>query len=174
MIAQALTDTYRPRSVAEFVGLEKPKRAMGALLARPFPSSWLFVGPPGVGKTSMGLAVAAEMPCRVAPYPVATLRLGNDRRGDADVPLRPDVPIGRPDASCTDRRSRPYDATRSTGVAVQVGRDRVSACYGLCLHRECYRWVREAFPQSLPRARVLKLWLRATQGHGTRPCAIPR
>jgi replication-associated recombination protein RarA len=66
---QGLTETYRPKTISEFVGLEKPKKAMGALLARPFGSAWLFVGPPGVGKTSMGLAVAAEMPAELHHIP---------------------------------------------------------------------------------------------------------
>lgn len=67
--AQGLTETYRPKTVAEFVGLEKPKKAMTALVARPFASAWLFVGPPGVGKTSLGLAVAQEMPAELHHIP---------------------------------------------------------------------------------------------------------
>jgi replication-associated recombination protein RarA len=66
---QALTDRYRPLTVDGFVGLDKPRRAMTALLARPFPSAWLFVGPPGVGKTSMGLAVAAQLPAELHHIP---------------------------------------------------------------------------------------------------------
>ncbi len=52
----ALTEKYRPHSFAEFVGLDKPKRILAKLADAPYPSAWRFVGPPGVGKTTMALA----------------------------------------------------------------------------------------------------------------------
>jgi DNA polymerase III delta prime subunit len=58
---QSLAEKYRPRSIAEFVGLEKPKKILAKFAAKPYPSAWLFVGPPGVGKTSMALALAGEI-----------------------------------------------------------------------------------------------------------------
>lgn len=39
-----LTERYRPRSMAEFVGLAKPKLVCAKLAAKPFPSNWLFLG----------------------------------------------------------------------------------------------------------------------------------
>lgn len=54
----SLTDKYRPRAVDDFVGLQKPRTILGNFLKRPRPASFLFVGPPGVGKTTMALAVA--------------------------------------------------------------------------------------------------------------------
>ena len=58
---QSLTEKYRPRTLAEFIGLEKQRRILAKLAANPFPSAWLFTGPPGVGKTSMALALVSEI-----------------------------------------------------------------------------------------------------------------
>jgi len=58
---QPLAEKYRPRRIAEFAGLEKQRKILSKLAAHPYPSAWLFVGPPGVGKTSMALALAEGM-----------------------------------------------------------------------------------------------------------------
>jgi predicted ATP-dependent serine protease len=67
----SLSEKYRPRTIAAFVGLDKPKRILSKLAANPYASAWLFAGPPGVGKTTMALALAetlhhivATMQCR--------------------------------------------------------------------------------------------------------------
>ena len=46
-----LSEKYRPRKVAEFVGLPKARRVLAKFVANPYPCSFLFFGPPGVGKT---------------------------------------------------------------------------------------------------------------------------
>ena len=56
-----LSEKYRPRKVADFVGMPKAKRVLAKFVANPYPCSFLFFGPPGVGKTSMALAMAEEM-----------------------------------------------------------------------------------------------------------------
>src|ERR1700726_1235446 len=66
---QSLAEKYRPRTIAEFVGLEKPKKILAKFASAPYPSAWLFVGPPGVGKTSMALALAAEIGAEVHHIP---------------------------------------------------------------------------------------------------------
>ncbi len=64
-LPQSLAEKYRPRRIAEFAGLEKQRKILSKLAANPYPSAWLFVGPPGVGKTSMALALAAELGAEV-------------------------------------------------------------------------------------------------------------
>jgi len=58
---QPLAEKYRPQTIAEFVGLEKPKKIMAKFAASPYPSAWIFAGPSGVGKTSMALALASQI-----------------------------------------------------------------------------------------------------------------
>jgi DNA polymerase III gamma/tau subunit len=40
---QSLSEKYRPQTIAEFVGLEKPKKILGKFAAKPYASAWLFV-----------------------------------------------------------------------------------------------------------------------------------
>jgi putative ATPase len=58
---ERLTERYRPKRIADFAGLEKVKTVLSNLVRFPKPSAWLFVGNPGTGKTSMGLALANEL-----------------------------------------------------------------------------------------------------------------
>lgn len=54
----SLSEKYRPHSLQEFVGLDKPKRVLAKFAASPFPNAaFLFIGPSGTGKTSMALAL---------------------------------------------------------------------------------------------------------------------
>lgn len=66
---QPLSEKYRPKKIAEFIGLDKAKKIISRLSANPFPSAWLFVGPSGTGKTTMALALAAEMPAELHHIP---------------------------------------------------------------------------------------------------------
>jgi DNA polymerase III gamma/tau subunit len=58
---QSLAEKYRPQTIADFVGLDKPKRILAKFAAQPYPSAWLFVGPSGVGKTSMAQALCSQI-----------------------------------------------------------------------------------------------------------------
>lgn len=86
----ALTEKYRPTRIADFVGLDKIKRAMTKLAANPYPSAWLFIGPSGTGKTTMGLALAEEMPGELHHIPsqeCTAARLSEVRRICQYVPM---------------------------------------------------------------------------------------
>jgi DNA polymerase III gamma/tau subunit len=56
-----LTEKYRPSLIADFIGLDKPKKLCAKLAANPFDSGWLFVGASGTGKTTLALALATEL-----------------------------------------------------------------------------------------------------------------
>jgi replication factor C subunit 2/4 len=56
-----LADKYRPATVEEFCGLEKPKKVMSRFITAPYASEWLFEGPSGTGKTSMALAICQAL-----------------------------------------------------------------------------------------------------------------
>jgi replication-associated recombination protein RarA len=66
---QPLSEKYRPQRVSDFVGLDEAKRIVAKLSENPYPSAWLFVGPSGTGKTTMGLALAAEIPAELHHIP---------------------------------------------------------------------------------------------------------
>jgi replication-associated recombination protein RarA len=57
---QPLSEKYRPHAIADFIGLDKPKRVLSKFAENPYSSAWLFAGPTGTGKTTMAL-VLAEM-----------------------------------------------------------------------------------------------------------------
>lgn len=58
---QPLSEKYRPKTIDEFIGLEKQKRILSAFIRRPVSCAWFFIGPPGVGKSSMALALCAQL-----------------------------------------------------------------------------------------------------------------
>jgi replication-associated recombination protein RarA len=66
---QQLTEKYRPQELADFAGLDKQKRILANFAAKPYPSSWLFTGASGTGKTTMAIALAAAIPAEVHHVP---------------------------------------------------------------------------------------------------------
>lgn len=66
---QTLTEKYRPTAIAGFMGIDKAKRICAKLAANPFPSAWLFVGAPGLGKTTLATALAEQMPAELHHIP---------------------------------------------------------------------------------------------------------
>jgi hypothetical protein len=57
-----LVEKYQPRRIEDFIGLEGAKRLLASLLKAPRPLAVLLVGPPGCGKTTLGMAFADELP----------------------------------------------------------------------------------------------------------------
>src|SRR2546427_12091540 len=66
---EMLTEKYRPRRPRDFVGLPRVRPVLTRFLQKPFPSAWLFLGPSGVGKTSMALALAERIPAELQHIP---------------------------------------------------------------------------------------------------------
>jgi len=66
---QSLTEKYRPTRIADFIGLERPKKVLSAFLKRPASGAWLFLGPSGVGKSTMAMALAEELNAELHKIP---------------------------------------------------------------------------------------------------------
>jgi replication factor C subunit 2/4 len=66
---EPLAEKYRPRSIAEFIGLEKPKKIMASFARNPRSAAFLFTGPSGTGKTTMALALCEAIGGEVIHIP---------------------------------------------------------------------------------------------------------
>ena len=81
---RSLAERYQPKTVEQFVGLDKPKKIMAKFADNPYPSAWLFVGPSGTGKTSMALAICNAVAGELHHIPsqscdLATVKAVTDR-----------------------------------------------------------------------------------------------
>jgi replication factor C small subunit len=72
-----LAEKYRPHAIADFVGLDKPKRILGKFATNPYESAWIFIGPPGTGKTTMALALAEMLRAEVHHIPSQQCNVAN-------------------------------------------------------------------------------------------------
>ena len=76
-----LTEKYRPRSIADFIGLDKPRRIASRIAQLPpRTGGLLFTGDPGLGKTTLALAIAAEMPAELHHIASQDCNVDNLRR----------------------------------------------------------------------------------------------
>jgi putative ATPase len=58
---QPLVEKYKPSTLAGFAGLDRARAVLGHFAAAPYSSAWLLVGPSGLGKTTMALAIAEQI-----------------------------------------------------------------------------------------------------------------
>ena len=58
---QPLAERYRPKTIDAFIGLEKQKKVLSAFAKRPVSCAWLLLGPSGLGKSTMAMALAEEL-----------------------------------------------------------------------------------------------------------------
>ena len=58
---EPLAERYRPSRIADFAGLGEVKKVLAGFVERPTNAGFVFLGPAGTGKTSMGLALANEV-----------------------------------------------------------------------------------------------------------------
>jgi replication-associated recombination protein RarA len=58
---EPLVEKYRPRTIDGFIGLVRAKRIFQPFIDKPFDSSWVLVGPSGLGKTAWGMALADDI-----------------------------------------------------------------------------------------------------------------
>jgi len=66
LTAAALTERYRPKTLAEVVGQSEAVAVLADYASAPYSASFLLFGPSGVGKSSAALALAADLGCDVA------------------------------------------------------------------------------------------------------------
>src|SRR5205085_12679512 len=69
LFPQSLAEKYRPVRIADFIGLDRPKKVLSAFSKRPTSGAWLFVGPSGVGKSTMALALPGEIRAELHKIP---------------------------------------------------------------------------------------------------------
>jgi replication-associated recombination protein RarA len=58
---QPLAERYRPRTIDSFAGLTDTRKSLAGYVQCPRDGGFLFCGPAGTGKTSMGMALATEL-----------------------------------------------------------------------------------------------------------------
>jgi DNA polymerase III delta prime subunit len=77
---QSLTEKYQPKTVDEFVGLDKAKKFFHRMSANPFASAWLFLGSSGTGKTTLALALKDAIPAELHHIPSQECNVENLER----------------------------------------------------------------------------------------------
>lgn len=66
---QPLAEKYRPRTIGDFIGLDRPKRIMASFAGNPRSAAFLFIGPSGTGKTTMALALCDAIDAELIHIP---------------------------------------------------------------------------------------------------------
>lgn len=75
-----LVDKYRPKTLAGFAGVDRPKAILSKFVAAPYSSAWLFVGPSGCGKTTMAMAMCESIGAQLHHIPSRSCDLATVER----------------------------------------------------------------------------------------------
>jgi replication-associated recombination protein RarA len=145
---QSLAEKYRPRTIAEFVGLYKPKRILAKFAAQPYPSARPFVGPSGVGKTSMAQALCAQIRGELHHIPSQECTVEAIEKACHDSHYLPFSPGGFHVVLC-DEADR---MTPAAQLALLSKLDATAFPPKTVFIFTCnsYRWPRAAFPEPMP------------------------
>lgn len=73
---ESLAEKYRPRKITEFIGLEKQRKVLAAFAKHPKACAWLFIGPSGLGKSTMAMALADELEAEIHKIPSQKCTVG--------------------------------------------------------------------------------------------------
>lgn len=71
--AQRLVEKYRPNSVDSLCGQKTVMAKLGKFVKQPYPTSFVFYGDTGTGKTSAALTVARELGCDLSAKEIGGL-----------------------------------------------------------------------------------------------------
>jgi len=60
-----LVEKYRPSTIDAFIGIDDARADAADLVANPYSGAWIFCGASGTGKTTLAMAIAAELGAEV-------------------------------------------------------------------------------------------------------------
>ncbi len=135
---QSLAEKYRPLRIADFIGLERPKKVLAAFCKRPCVWRLAFRRAHlASAKPRWRLHSPVNYRRGVAHDSQPKVQRAEHRRHRAALLVHADD-AGRIPRRAR-RRGRPDDKCRATGVALQAGFDRSRTQHNLDFHRERHR-----------------------------------
>ena len=84
-----LAEKYRPQRIADFIGLDVPKKVLRGYVENASGRAWFFSGRTGSGKSAMALALAAELKAQVHLLPAAACTPENVASVEASCTYQP-------------------------------------------------------------------------------------
>jgi replication-associated recombination protein RarA len=151
----SLSEKYRPRRIADFIGLEKQRKVLAAFAKRPASCAWLFLGPSGIGKSTMALALAGELQAEVHKIPSQKCNAQAIEDTVRTCWYAPMLPGGF-HLVLADEADQMTNAAQLALLSKLDATDPAPNTIWI-LHRERHKPTRKAFPVALPRAGIFQL-----------------